>query len=73
MPWVLRRTWGDQEEAVSVCACMSVFAGKRKGGTRRNCMYALTHIWVCLHANLFTHCICMWSLHLPTHWKASEC
>lgn len=34
-PWALRRTQRDQEEAVSVCACMSVFVRKRKGGRNR--------------------------------------
>lgn len=35
LPWVLRRTQRDQEEAVSVCACMNVFVRRRKGGRKR--------------------------------------
>lgn len=34
-PRALRSTQRDQEEAVSVCACMSLFVRKRKGGGKR--------------------------------------
>lgn len=65
LPWALRHTHKNQEEAVSVYACMSVFVSKTKGRKkRRNCMCALMHICesVRMQVYLFMYCtfICIY-------------
>lgn len=55
LPWALRRTQRDQEEAVSVCACMSLFVRKRKGGRKREiaCVHWRISESVCMQVYLF--------------------
>lgn len=72
LPWALRRTQRDVEEAVSLCACNIVFVKKRKGGRKKsNCMHWRMSVSVSAYNNLFMYCIFMTALIFE--WVHSWC
>lgn len=58
-PWAPRCPQTDQQEAVSVCACVSLFVRKTKGGRKRAVACTDAHPCVCLQSAHMDLCIFM--------------